>query len=34
VLAPVNKVVVDPQVKDVQLYQTGNNPFVSRPPGQ
>ncbi len=34
VLAPVNKVVVDPRVKDVQLYQTGNNPFAPRPPGQ
>ncbi len=33
VLAPVNKVVVDPKVNDVQLYQTGNNPFISRPPG-
>jgi regulator of protease activity HflC (stomatin/prohibitin superfamily) len=34
VLAPVNKVVVDPRVGDVQLYQTSNNPFVPRPPGQ
>jgi hypothetical protein len=34
VLSPVNKVVVDPKVKDVQLYQTTNNPFVPRPPSQ
>ncbi|HUO07094.1 MAG TPA: SPFH domain-containing protein [Phycisphaerae bacterium] len=34
VLAPVNKVVLDRRVGDVQLYQTGNNPFVPRPPGQ
>ncbi|MGN6370199.1 MAG: SPFH domain-containing protein [Phycisphaerae bacterium] len=34
VLSPVNKVVVDPKVKDVQLYQTTNNPFVPRPPTQ
>src|SRR5277367_988579 len=33
-LAPVNKIVVDPKVADVQLYQTTNNPFVPRPPGQ
>ena len=34
VLAPVNKIIVDKRVNDVQLYQTSNNPFVPRPPGQ
>ncbi len=33
-LAPIQKVVVDPKVKDVQLYQTTNNgPAQLRPPG-
>ena len=34
-LAPIQKVVVDPRVKDVQLYQTTNNGAAQmRPPGQ
>jgi regulator of protease activity HflC (stomatin/prohibitin superfamily) len=34
-LAPIQKIVVDPRVKDVQLYQTtANGPQQLRPPGQ